>query len=222
MVERRVFQFGEQVDGYAIPVLNEREIRAGAGLLFLLMFTAILRVILTGNFVPLKYAATFFLVDIAIRVLVNPRYAPSLILGRLLVRNQVPEYVGAPQKRFAWFIGLALALVMVALQVVANTFGPITGIICLVCLVFLFFETAFGICIGCLVYPLFNKGVVQHCPGEVCSPADRQEIQRTSRGQLLVLLGFGALVVVAFNVLDGAYRQPPRPLFAPERAAQSK
>ncbi len=222
MTERRLFQFGERVEGYAIPVLNEREIRAGAGLLFLLMFIAILRVIFTGDFVLLKYAATFFLADIAIRVLISPRYAPSLVLGRLIVRNQVPEYVGAPQKRFAWFIGLGLALVMVALQVVANTFGPITGLICLTCLVFLFFETAFGICIGCAIYPLFNKGKVQHCPGEVCTPAERREIQRVSGGQLLVVVGFAALAVLAVGVLDGAYRQPPRPLFAPEPPARSR
>jgi hypothetical protein len=222
MVERRVFQFGERVEGYAIPVLNEREIRAGAGLLFLLMFIAILRVIFTGDFVLLKYAATFFLADIAVRVLVNPRFAPSLVLGRLIVRNQVPEYVGAPQKRFAWIIGLTLALVMVALQVVANTFGPITGIICLTCLVFLFFETAFGICIGCKIYPLFNKGVVQHCPGEVCTPSERQEIQRVSGGQLLVVVGFAALAVLAVGLLDAGYRQPPRPLFAPNPPARAR
>ena len=186
------------------------------------MFIAILRVIFTGDFVLLKYAATFFLADIAIRVLVSPRYAPSLVLGRLIVRNQVPEYVGAPQKRFAWFIGLGLALVMVALQVVANTFGPITGLICLTCLVFLFFETAFGICIGCAIYPLFNKGKVQHCPGEVCTPAERREIQRVSGGQLLVVVGFAALAVLAVGVLDGGYRQPPRPLFAPEPPARSR
>jgi len=217
-----VFQFGERVEGYAIPVLNEREIRAGAGLLFLLMFVAILRVIFTGNFVLLKYAASIFLADIAIRVLVNPRFAPSLILGRLIVRNQVPEYVGAPQKRFAWIIGIALALVMVGLQVVANTYGPITGIICLVCLVFLFFEAAFGICLGCKVYPLFHKGEVQYCPGEVCTPAERQQIQKVSGGQLLIVLGFAAMVVLAVRVLDGAYREPPRPLFAPQQSAQAK
>lgn len=222
MAEQRVFEFGERVEGYAIPVLNEREIRAGAGLLFLLMFIAILRVIFTGNFVLLKYAATFFLADIAIRVLVSPRYAPSLIVGRLVVRNQVPEYVGAPQKRFAWFIGLTLALVMVGLGVVANTYGPITGIICLVCLVFLFCETAFGICLGCKVYPLFHRGEVQHCPGEVCTPSERQEIQRVSRGQLLVVLAFAALAVVAVRLLDGTYRQPPGPLFAPERQERSR
>jgi hypothetical protein len=216
----RFFQFGEQVEGYSIPVLNEREVRAAAGILFVLMFLAILLVILRGNFLLLKYAATIFLADIVIRAFVNPRFSPSLILGRLIVRNQVPEYVGAPQKRFAWFIGTALATVMFALQVVANTFGPITGIICLVCLVFLFFETAFGICLGCKVYPLFHKGPVQHCPGEVCTPAERQAIQKVSRPQLLVALGFAALVVLGVRLLDDTYRQPPRPLFAPQGEAR--
>ncbi len=221
MSERRIFQFGERVEGYPIPVLNEREIRAGAGLLFLLMFIAIQRAATAADFVLLKYAATFFLADILIRVLVNPRYAPSLVLGRLIVRNQLPEYVGAPQKRFAWIIGIALASTMVALAAVANTYGPITGIICLVCLVFLFCETAFGICLGCKVYPLFHKGEVQHCPGEVCTPSQRQEIQRVSAGQLLVLAVFVALVVLSVRVLGENYRQPPRPLFLPE-AAQSR
>jgi hypothetical protein len=211
----RSYQFGEQVEGYSIPVLNEREVRAAAGILFVLMFLAILLVILRGNFLLLKYAATIFLVDILVRVAVSPRLSPALILGRLIVRNQVPEYVGAPQKRFAWFIGTALASTMFALQVVMNTYGPITGIICLICLVFLFFETAFGICLGCKVYPLFHKGPVQHCPGEVCTPAERQEIQKVSRPQLLVVLGFAALVVLGVRLLDDTYRQPPRPFFAP-------
>jgi hypothetical protein len=211
----RFIQFGEQVEGYPIPVLNEREIRAAAGILFVLMFLAILLVILRGNFLLLKFAVTIFLVDIVIRTFVNPRFSPSLVLGRLIVRNQVPEYVGAPQKRFAWLIGTGLATVMFSLQVVANTYGPITGIICLICLVFLFCESAFGICLGCKVYPLFHRGPVQHCPGEVCTPAERREIQRVSRPQVLVLLGFGVLVVVGVRLLADAYREPPRPLFAP-------
>lgn len=35
---KRVKQFGETVEGYNIPVLNEREIRASAGILYLVMF----------------------------------------------------------------------------------------------------------------------------------------------------------------------------------------
>jgi len=31
-------QFGKTVEGYNIPVLNEREIRASAGILFLFLF----------------------------------------------------------------------------------------------------------------------------------------------------------------------------------------
>ena len=31
----KIIKFGEDVDGYNIPVLNEREVRAAAGLLFL-------------------------------------------------------------------------------------------------------------------------------------------------------------------------------------------
>ena len=138
-------KFGEDVEGYRIPVLNEREIRAAAGILFVLMFAAIAGAVTRGNFVLLKYAIAIFLPDMLIRVFVGPRYSPTLILGRLIVRNQVPEYVGARQKRFAWAIGVALASVMFLLVNVMNTYGPISGIICLLCLVFLFCETAFGI-----------------------------------------------------------------------------
>ena len=52
----KIFQFGEYFEGYSIPVLNEREIRAAAGILFLLMFTAIITVILTGDFLLLKFS----------------------------------------------------------------------------------------------------------------------------------------------------------------------
>ena len=93
----KIIYFGEDIDGYDIPVLNEREIRAAAGILFLIMFISILVVVLKGDFLLLKYAITIFLTDILIRVFVNPKYSPSLIIGRLIVRNQVPEYVGAQQ-----------------------------------------------------------------------------------------------------------------------------
>lgn len=34
----KIIKFGENVEGYNIPVLNEREIRASAGILFLVIF----------------------------------------------------------------------------------------------------------------------------------------------------------------------------------------
>src|SRR5258708_37730853 len=103
---RNVIQFGENVPGYDIPVLNEREIRAAAGILFLVIYTSLMLIIFKGDFRLVKYSIVFFFLDFSIRVFINPKFSPALIVGRLIVGNQVPEYVGAQQKKFAWFIGL--------------------------------------------------------------------------------------------------------------------
>lgn len=208
-----IIKFGEDVKGYDIPVLNEREIRAASGLLFLLMFVTITAVVTANNFVPLKFAVTIFLVDILIRVLINPRFSPTLIIGRLIVRNQTPEYVGAKQKKFAWIIGIVLALTMFILQVVVNTYSPITGLICLICLIFLFFESAFGICLGCKFYGLFYKEKAQYCPGEVCEIKDRQEIQKTNGAQYLMVLVFVLFIALIVFTLNETYSIPPHSLF---------
>ena len=209
----KTIQFGEDVPGYAIRVLNEREIRAAAGLLFLATFFSLMLILFTGNFVPVKYVITIFLADFVIRVFVSPRYSPTLILGRLIVGRQTPEYVGAKQKRFAWAIGVALSAVMFLFLVVINAYSPITGTTCLVCLVFLFFEAAFGICLGCKFYPLFFKDGIQYCPGEVCDRRARHAIQRTSGGQLLVILGFVVLVGLLVTLSNNYFKRAPHYLF---------
>jgi hypothetical protein len=163
-----IFQFGEPLPGYAIPVLNERAVRASAGILFFLAMIAFMNAWLVGNFQPTRVFVVMFLVDFTVRIFINPRFAPSLILGQWVVRKQQPEYVGAPQKRFAWAIGFALALAMLFLMVINHVIGPINLIVCSVCLLLLFFESAFGICIGCKVYNLFNRDQAQLCPGGVC------------------------------------------------------
>ena len=199
---KNVIQFGEVVEGYTIPVLNEREIRASAGILFLVIFFSLMLIVFKNDFALAKYAITIFLTDFIIRVFINPRFSPSLIIGRLIVRNQVPEYVGARQKKFAWIIGIVLSGTMFIFMVVVNSVSPITGVICLICLIFLGFESAFGICLGCKFYPLLFKEKAQFCPGEVCDVKSRQDIQKTSAVQLLVVLGFTAyvfLVVIFFN-----------------------
>ena len=213
-------KFGEDVEGYTIPVLNEREIRAAAGILFFLMLVSILTVIMKGDFTLLKHAVTFFLVDMLVRVLIQPKYAPTLIVGRWIVRNQVPEYVGAPQKKFAWIIGLVLAIIMFVLVVVVNSYSPITGMICLICIVFLFFESAFGICLGCKFYPLFFKGKVQYCPGEVCEVKDRHEIQKINGLQVIVVVLFIVFIVASVFLLNDFYSQKPFDLFGLENPSQ--
>ena len=96
---KKIIQFGERVEGYEIPVLNEREIRAAAGILFLLMFVAILVVVLKGDFLLLKYAITIFLTDISIRgsfsicLFPNPRTLFSnFSLFSLTILKMVKDY----------------------------------------------------------------------------------------------------------------------------------
>jgi len=150
-------QFGETVAGYSIPVLNEREIRAAAGILYFFTFLSLMLIVFKGDFLMLKYVITIFMVDFLVRVFINPMYAPTLIVGRWIVSRQTPEYVGAAQKRFAWIIGVVLSVTMFVLMVLLNSYSPISGIICLICLIFLFFESVFGICLGCLFYNMIYK-----------------------------------------------------------------
>ena len=156
-MRNQVVKFGEDVEGYRVPVLNEREVRAAAGLMFLVLLISFMFILFKGNFLMVKYVIVVFLTDFIIRVFVSPRFSPVLIIGRLIVSRQVPEYVGAPQKRFAWLIGVALSGLMFFLMVILNSYSIVTGVSCLLCLVFLFFESAFGICLGCKFYPLFFK-----------------------------------------------------------------
>ena len=170
-------QFGEQVAGYDVRVLNEREIRAAAGILFLLALIAFMHAWLLGNFQWTRLFIVGFVLDFTIRLLLNPRYAPSMVLGRFMVRQQRPEYVGAAQKRFAWWLGYALALPMLVLTVFQQHIGPLNLLICLTCLGLLFFETAFGICIGCLLYKRFKPQQSTYCVGQSCETTRSTHLQ---------------------------------------------
>lgn len=210
------------MEGYNIPVLNEREIRAAAGILFLATFTSLMFILFEENFVPIKYVVTLFLADFIIRVFINPKFSPTLILGRLMVRNQTPEYVGAAAKKFAWIIGVVLSATMFVFFIVVNAYSPITGIICLICLIFLFFESAFGICLGCMFYPLFFKEKAQYCPGEVCDLKNKQDIQKTSKTQSLVLIAFIAITFLLVYLYNDNFSENPYALFGNNGIEQPK
>lgn len=217
-----IIKFGEEVEGYNIPVLNEREIRAAAGILFLATFISLMFIAFKNNFLPIKFVIIFFFTDFLIRVFINPKFSPTLILGRLIVRNQNPEYVGAKQKRFAWIIGVILSGTMFVFFIIVNAFSPITGIICLICLVFLFFESAFGICLGCIAYKWFHKDKAQYCPGEVCNRNSKPDIQKTSFIQLLIVLLFITYIFVTTFLFTDKLKENPYDLFGIFETAQSR
>ncbi|MEN9721911.1 MAG: hypothetical protein RIT13_2616, partial [Pseudomonadota bacterium] len=111
-MSKTLFQFGERIPGYSVAVFNERAVRAAAGILFFFAMVTFMNAMLLGNFQPTRVFVVAFLIDFTLRIFVNPKFSPSLILGQWIVRKQEPEYVGAPQKRFAWAIGFILAMLM--------------------------------------------------------------------------------------------------------------
>jgi Domain of unknown function (DUF4395) len=193
-----IFEFGQVRPEYAVPVLNERTVRAAAGILFFLAVISFMNAWLVGNFQPTRVFVVCFLIEFTIRIFINPRFAPVMILGEWMVRKQLPEWTGAPQKRFAWSIGFILAATMLYLVVFKNVIGPVNLIVCSLCLVLMFFETAFGICIGCKTYNLLNKEQAQLCPGGICEIPPGQ-ISKMSMTQAAIVLAFFAVVFAIFQ-----------------------
>ncbi len=201
----KIFEFGQVRPEYVVPVLNERAVRAAAGILFFLAVISFMNAWLTGNFQPTRVFVVCFLIEFTIRIFINPRFAPVMILGEWIVRKQLPEWSGAPQKRFAWSIGFVLAATMLYLVVFNNVIGPINLVVCSLCLLLMFFETAFGICIGCHIYNLLNQEKAQLCPGGVCEiPLD--QIPKISVAQTLILFVF---VAAMFAVAQWVYNTAP-------------
>lgn len=197
---KTLFRFGERIPGYDIPVLNEREVRAGAGILLVLALVSFMHAWLLGDFRLTRLFVVGFVIDFTLRIFVNPRLAPSLVLGRLAVRRQAPEYVGAPQKRFAWAIGWALGALMLYLIVLERVVGPLNLIVCLTCLTLMFFEAAFGICLGCMLYNAFSRQTAQHCPGGACETRQPLRIGLAGSGALITFIA--ALYFIAPPLLN--------------------
>lgn len=183
MKKKSIFGFGKVIPGLKIhgedatyPVLNERAIRAGAGIMLAIGLFAFINALLLNNFVYLKVVVTLFMIDFGIRIFLNPKFSPVSIIANWIVQKQKPDYVGAIQKRFAWSIGFVLATTMFLLLNVFAVRGAVNLTICTICLSVMYLETSFGICVGCKVYQklqdigwIKKPEVKPACPGGSCS-----------------------------------------------------
>ncbi len=195
---KEFFAYGEKVPGYDVRVLNEREARAAAGILFIGAFLGLTNGVMLGTAKFSEYFVTFFMIDFIIRV-IQPRYSPSLLLGRWFIRNQTPEYVGAVQKRFAWAIGAIIAIPMFYYLVIDFQPNPLKVLVCLICMALLFFESAFSICLGCKLFNLFSKEQARHCPGGICEIKTKDPIQTFTPAQKSIL------ILTVLTALYGTY-----------------
>jgi len=153
-----IFSFGEYIDGKPYKVLNERRMRASAGIMFLCGLYATVNGFVLHKFGSIPYVMGGLIINFLIGLFINPKFSPTVLLAWLFVRKQTPIPIGAVQKKFAWSIGLALSTTIFVFSIFLQTdpsYYETVCPLCLLCLLMLYLETAFAICVGCRVYDLF-------------------------------------------------------------------
>ena len=178
-------EYGEHVPGYDVTVINEREARAAAGVLFALGMIVIFVGIGYNHIIVARVYLAFLFIDFTLRM-ISPKYAPSLLIGKFVTRNQKPEYVGGLQKRFAWTLGWFISLPMMWWFVLHWDITFYKVMVCVLCLTLMFLETAFAICVGCMIYKWIVREDPQHCPGGSCEIRKLEPIQRFNPIQAVV------------------------------------
>jgi Domain of unknown function (DUF4395) len=151
-------------------VVNENEVRAAAGLTLVIGAVAFSYAYFAKQYAPLQVAASLFFVEFLVRVTAGLRYSPVGVVARAMTLGRAPEWVSTKPKRFAWTLGVVMAL---AMTVITNSGirGPLPRTMCLVCLTLMWMESALGLCLGCRIYArLMRWGWIATDPDiEVCA-----------------------------------------------------
>lgn len=197
--------FGEHVKGFDYKVINERDARASAGIMFLLGILSLFSVYLFRTLFWAELFSITFIIEFLIRILINPKYAPYMLIGSLIVSNQSPDWVEAKPKRFAWMLGMILGIIMTYF-IVFDIISPIRIGICWLCLFLLFVESVFGICLGCILYKKFNKKLY-NCPGGIC---DTKLKRPYSKKNYIIIVCYFILFLLTYLTLKH-YRISEKP-----------
>ena len=181
-LKRFLTEYGEWVPGYDVTVINEREARAAAGILFMLGMIVIFVGIGYNHIMVARVYLAFLFLDFTLRM-ISPKYSPSLLLGKLVTQHQKPEYTGGLQKRFAWTLGWFISLPMMWWFVIHWDITFYKVLVCILCLTLMFLEAAFSVCVGCMIYKWIVREDPRHCPGGVCEIRQKEPIQIFSPAQ---------------------------------------
>jgi hypothetical protein len=176
--------FGQRFDNLTIwgrparfPVVNERAVRATAGIVMALAAVAIAIAYFNKNYTPVRIISVVVAADLALRQVAGlTPLSPIGTLGTFLVKNQRPEWVGATQKRFAWALAFGMAL-LIAILTNADVHGLGVQLIGLMLIALLWLESVVGFCVGCFIYSRLIKADLIHpedapaCGGNSCEIA---------------------------------------------------
>lgn len=165
----------------SIPFINERALRARAGLMFLvpviLLFIRldhgnhdeIIVNAINGAAIAREYSHAFAysLIFFVMYEMISPMFVKTAhlsitsALGAFFTKNQQPIYQVMRPKVFAWSIGLILAI-LCQISLYYTVMQSIAFYFLATCLLFMWLESACGICAGCYVYyVLVRTGIIK-------------------------------------------------------------
>jgi hypothetical protein len=157
------FAFGQRIAGLVVDgkelraaVFNENEVRAAAGLTMVIGAVAFTFAYFRHQYIPLQATSSFFTLEFLTRLTLGIRYSPVGLVSRAMTFDQPPQWVSAKPKRFAWTLGLGIA---VAMTVITNSGirGWLPRSLCLVCLTLMWMESSLGLCLGCRIHGLLVR-----------------------------------------------------------------
>ena len=161
----------------SFPVVNERAVRATAGIVMMLAAIAIAIAYFDKNYTPVRIISVLVAADLVLRQVAGlTPLSPIGFLGTFLVRNQTPEWVGATQKRFSWALAFGMVL-LIAILTNAGVHGWGVQLIGLMLIGLLWLESVVGFCVGCFIYSRLIKADLIHpkdapaCGGNSCQIA---------------------------------------------------
>jgi hypothetical protein len=165
----------------AAPAVDENQVRAAAGLTMVIGAVAFAYAYFAKQYVPLQVAATLFSVEFLVRVTAGLRYSPVGLVARAMTRRREAEWVSVKPKRFAWTLGLGMALAMAVITNVGVR-GTLPRTMCLICLTLMWMESALGLCLGCAIYGLLRRhGWIRPDPEIVCADGACDPIPRQAQ-----------------------------------------
>ncbi|MBR7800176.1 DUF4395 domain-containing protein [Undibacterium fentianense] len=150
-------------------VVDERAVRASAGLTMMLAMLVFCAAFFYGMFLPITLFASYSFLDFVLRVCAGVQFSPTLVLSNWITQSVLgmqAEWVSAIPKRFAWTIGIILSGVVATLFWTEKN-GLTTQLICGVCVLFTWMESTFSYCAGCHIYKLLDLKS-DMCAGASC------------------------------------------------------
>jgi len=177
--------------------VNEIEIRIAAGLTLVLALSTFFLVMLKWEFKIWLATVWIIWLDFILKIFIWPNFSIFGSITRIFIRKKEKIWVGAVQKRFAWGIGLALSTFVIYCMMLLGWFIETTNpqvlniieqisiniannkfivlpmnpaiLACVLCIVFMFLESVFWICVGCKIYKnLVEKWIMKEYKWQNC------------------------------------------------------